>query len=163
MKAGLALGANLGDRLAQLSEAARLLRERCGDGEHFLASRIHETDPVDCPPDSPPFYNAAVEIDTPLPAAELHRRCQEIEEQLGRERSSERNAPRFIDIDLLYYGEETIGTPDLVVPHPRMREREFVMRPLAEIRPDLVTGLPDRDQDECSCRPAAEQWAFTTD
>lgn len=91
-----------------------------------------------CPDGSPDFYNTVVELTFDGSARELLEAALGIETGLGRERPGEPNAPRPIDIDLLYFGDETIRDPDLEVPHPRLTSRRFVLQPLADVRPDLV-------------------------
>jgi 2-amino-4-hydroxy-6-hydroxymethyldihydropteridine diphosphokinase len=143
---GISLGSNLGDRLAHLREAV----DRLGpvrEGGHLLRSPVYETEPVDCPPGSGSFYNAVVEIESSLAPLELLAFTQSIERELGRPEVRDRNAPRTIDLDLLYCDQLVLDEPDLVLPHPRMRQRAFVVLPLAAIRPDLVTteGLESLD------------------
>jgi 2-amino-4-hydroxy-6-hydroxymethyldihydropteridine diphosphokinase len=87
--------------------------------------------------DQPRFLNAAAEIETPLAPRNLLVHLLDVERRLGRERIGPRWGPRTIDLDLLLYGQETIDEPGLVVPHPRLAEREFVLRPLAELVPSL--------------------------
>ncbi len=139
--AWLGLGANLGDRLTTLDRAARLLAETPGVVVE-ASSRVWETAPVGGPP-QPDYLNAVVRIRTSLSPRELLDRCQEIERQLGRDRQVEvRWGPRPIDIDILLFAGLIVDEPpDLVVPHPRMTERAFVLLPLLEIEPDLT--LPD--------------------
>lgn len=135
---GISLGSNLGDRLAHLREAV----DRLGpvrEGGHLLRSPVYETEPVDCPPGSGSFYNAVVEIESSLAPLELLAFTQSIERELGRPEIRDRNAPRTIDLDLLYCDQLVLDEPDLVLPHPRMIQRAFVVLPLAGIRPDLVT------------------------
>lgn len=137
-RAGIALGSNLGDRLAHLHAARALLLEIATPGEPFLQASNYQTEPLLCPPGSPLFYNSVVEIDfqgTPFDLLDL---TQAIEKKLGRTGGHERNAPRIIDVDLLYFGDEFIDTESLELPHPRIGERRFVLQPLAEIRPELV-------------------------
>ena len=136
MRAGIALGSNLGDRSAILKQAIGHLRDLHEEGE-FLVSSFHETDPVDCPPGSPLFLNAVTELETSLPPLELLQRLQTLELAAGRPRVHGLNQPRTLDLDLLYCDEMTLLLPELVLPHPRMTERIFVLAPLAEIRPDL--------------------------
>ena len=108
---------------------------RGDDGFDVVAvSSVYETDPVG--PEQPDFLNAVVELRTDLDAHEVLRRFKVIEHMLGREQR-ERWGPREIDIDLLLYGDETIHTDDLRVPHPSLIERAFVLVPLVEIAPDL--------------------------
>ncbi len=136
-KVGLALGSNLGDRIDILQKASKLLVDNL-ESRHCLASGVYETAPLDCPPGSPSFYNAVIELETDLPPLELLTVCQDIEQRLGRPLQHEFNAPRTVDIDILYYGEESVTTDRLTVPHPRMEARAFVQLPLSEIRPDLA-------------------------
>ncbi len=143
-RAGIALGSNLGDRLANLQAARDCLREIATPGEPFLEAANYRTRPLSCPPNSPDFYNSVVEIAFEGSAFELLDLTQSIEKKLGRTGASERNAPRMIDVDLLYFGDQFIDSEALVLPHPRIGERRFVLQPLAEIRPDLT--LPGHSQ-----------------
>jgi 2-amino-4-hydroxy-6-hydroxymethyldihydropteridine diphosphokinase len=136
MLVGIALGSNLGDRRAELAAGLGFLRTLARGG--VRASSILETAPVDCPPGSPSFLNQVAEIETDLPPRELLRRCQEFERSRGRPDVREINAPRPLDLDLLYYGDLTLDEPGLVVPHPRLTQRRFVLEPLAELHPDLI-------------------------
>lgn len=137
-RVGIALGTNLGDRLANLQAAREALLEIATAGEPFLQASAYQTEPLLCPPGSPLFYNSVVEIAYSGTPSELLELTQAIEKKLGRTGSAERNAPRIIDVDLLYFGDEIVDTEALVLPHPRLGERRFVLQPLAEIRPDLV-------------------------
>ena len=136
MRAGIALGSNLGDRNALLKEAIGHLRMIHESGD-FLLSSLHETEPVDCAPGSPPFLNAVAEIGTSLQPLELLRRLQGQEIRSGRPKDHPRNASRTLDLDILYCDEMSLHHPELDLPHPRMLDRAFVMAPLAEIRPEL--------------------------
>lgn len=138
MRAGIALGSNLGERSAILKEAIGhlALLHRKGHGE-FLASSLHETLPVDCPPGSPPFLNGAVELETSLQPLELLHHLQNLEAAFGRPQAREYHAPRTLDLDLLYCDEMTLSHPELELPHPRILDRPFVLIPLVEIRPNL--------------------------
>jgi 2-amino-4-hydroxy-6-hydroxymethyldihydropteridine diphosphokinase len=142
LPAGIALGSNLGDRLGILRAAAAALEPlHVGPGP-MLRSPVHETDPVDCPPGSPPFLNAVVEIVTPIDPLDLLDRLAAIEAAAGRPSDRARNAPRPLDLDLLYVGDATRRSPRLDLPHPRLHERRFVLEPLAAIRPDFrLPGL----------------------
>src|SRR5690625_1290338 len=134
----LGLGTNLGDREANLRRALRALTEIA---EIEAISSIYGTAPVGHL-DQPDFLNLVLAARTTLEPAKLLAETQRIEHELGRERSF-CNAPRTIDIDLLLYDDQRISTPTLTVPHPRMKERGFVLRPLVEIAPELrdpVTG-----------------------
>lgn len=100
------------------------------------ASTLYRNPPMG-PPEQPDYINAVAELTTALTARELLRGLQAIEAQRGRERSGERWGPRPLDLDLLVYGDQQIAEPDLVVPHPGVPERVFVLYPLGELAPDL--------------------------
>ena len=134
-RAYLALGSNLGDRLAHLQLGVDALT-RVPGVEVLAVSRVYETAPVGGPPQDP-FLNAVVAIDTSLAPVPLLRCCQEIEELAARERA-ERWGPRTLDVDVLLVGDLDIDLDDLTVPHPRMWERGFVLAPLRDVAPDLV-------------------------
>jgi 2-amino-4-hydroxy-6-hydroxymethyldihydropteridine diphosphokinase len=138
MKAGIALGSNLGDRAARLAAAKRFLSSLHAGPGAPLCSALYETEPVDCAPGTAAFLNAVVEIKSPLEPLDLLARLREFERQQGRALDGGRNTPRQLDLDLLYAGDNQMDTPALVLPHPRMTTRRFVLQPLAEIRPDLV-------------------------
>ncbi len=161
-KVGFSLGTNLGDRLKHLQRACASLRDLAASG-HIRVSNVYETEPVDCPEGSPGFLNAAIELEIALSPLELLKRTQAIESGFGRpaESERERNAPRVIDVDILYYGEEVVNEPTLVIPHPRMHERDFVLRPLADIRSDLVPENHVFDQ-KATC-PFADASLLTGD
>jgi len=126
----IAFGSNLGDRKKTIDAALEKLRN-CAGIEVSRVSSIIETDPVGGPPQGK-FLNGVAEVHTDLAPRELLECLQKIESELGRVRS-EKNAPRTIDLDILLYGDEKIDEPGLKVPHPRMHEREFVMKPLKEL------------------------------
>jgi 2-amino-4-hydroxy-6-hydroxymethyldihydropteridine diphosphokinase len=136
LRVGIALGSNLGDRIGALRTGFRRLREISAGPAEF--SRVYETEPVDCCEDAPWFLNAVCEIGWDGEVPELFRRTSSIEAETGRVRTGVRNAPRRIDIDLLYAGDLVMRTAEVVLPHPRMFHRRFVMQPLSEIRPLLV-------------------------
>jgi 2-amino-4-hydroxy-6-hydroxymethyldihydropteridine diphosphokinase len=130
----LGLGSNLGDREEALAEAGRGLVER--GVVLTLHSSIWHTEPVGGPPQGW-FLNAVIGGRTSLPPRTLLEACLDTERTMGRVRL-ERNGPRRIDVDILFYGGECIEEPGLVVPHPRLAERRFVLEPLFEIAPDIV-------------------------
>lgn len=143
MKAGIALGSNLGDRAAHLAAAKRFLSSlHTGPGAP-LCSALFETEPVDCALGTGPFLNAVMEIETPLEPSDLLARLREFERRQGRAVDRGRNSPRQLDLDLLYAGDNHMDTAPLILPHPRMTARRFVLQPLTEIRPDLV--LPGQE------------------
>jgi 2-amino-4-hydroxy-6-hydroxymethyldihydropteridine diphosphokinase len=127
----IGLGSNLGDRAANLQAALAALEEH-GDIRVLRCSSMHETAPVGGPPGQGPYLNAAAELATDLSAPELLARLLSIEQRLGRVRTV-RGGPRTLDLDLLLYRDQVIDEPGLSVPHPRMWERDFVLRPLAEL------------------------------
>jgi len=129
----LALGSNLGDREQNLREATRLLAQ--SGIQITKLSGIYETEPVDYL-DQPWFLNAVLEAQTDLSAAQLLTTLRSIESHMGSKKPFAKG-PRLIDLDILLYGDESIDTPDLRVPHPRMLQRNFVLVPLAEIAPSL--------------------------
>jgi 2-amino-4-hydroxy-6-hydroxymethyldihydropteridine diphosphokinase len=138
MRTAVALGSNLGDRLKNLRAARREIFQLAGVTPPILASAIYETDPVDCEPGAPKFLNAVIEFGYDGDPLELLEQLREIESGLGRPREHARNVSRKIDIDLLYLGETEINREELQLPHPQMHLRKFVLRPLADIRPELI-------------------------
>lgn len=137
VRAGIALGSNLGDRVAHLRAALNGLRRIADPQRRILAAPLYETEPQACPDGSPPFLNTVVEIGWNLTPLGLLDETRRLEIRLGRMPNPTRNAPRVIDIDILYCGDAVIDHPDLVLPHPRLAVRRFVLEPLAAIRPDL--------------------------
>lgn len=139
MDAILSLGSNLGDRLAHLVQAREGLAHL--PRTHLVtSSRVYATEPVD-PPDpycELEFFNAIVVLETSLEVHALSDAVHAIEEHLGRRRTSERNAPRVIDIDLICCNGLQLDEPALRLPHPRAHLRRFVCEPLTELRPNLV-------------------------
>ena len=131
-EAYLGLGSNLGDRRGNIVSALKLL---CRLAKDLKVSGLYETDPRGFEI-QPRFLNAACRIRTGLDAFQLLAGIKEIERAVGRHRSF-LNAPRTLDVDILVYGRLVLNSPGLVIPHPRMIERAFVLVPLAEIAPDL--------------------------
>jgi len=133
VRVAIALGSNLGDRAAHLDYAVSRLST-------FLfslsVSRRHDTEPVGVGV-QPTFLNGAVVGETGLSPRELFETLQTIERERGRERPFP-GAARTLDLDLVLYGNQVINERDLIVPHPRFRQRRFVLEPLAEIAPDLI-------------------------
>ena len=134
----LSLGTNIGDREGHLKEALQLLEGR-PDIRLAAVSSIYETDPVGFT-DQPPFFNIVVKAMTSASPEELLTVCMKIENELGRKRDI-RWGPRTIDLDILLYNHDNIKSDSLIIPHPRMHERAFVLIPLAEI--DASIELPD--------------------
>jgi len=141
----LALGSNLGQRGENIQKAIAELQT------HDIAvekiSKIIETEPVGGPPQSK-FLNAVLQAQTQLSPNELLKLAKAIEKKLGRKPSAH-HGPRLIDIDILLYDKQKINTPSLIIPHPRMRERNFVMVSLREIDPQLVQELENENHTKC--------------
>jgi len=130
------LGSNLGDREGSLCFAASALRATPGI-QLAGASSLWETEPIGPPPQGP-YLNAVLKLRTTQTPRRVLERLLAIEREAGRVRTDERNTPRVLDLDLLFYGAHTLHEPDLVLPHPRLHERAFVLEPLCELAPDLV-------------------------
>jgi 2-amino-4-hydroxy-6-hydroxymethyldihydropteridine diphosphokinase len=138
MRTAVALGSNLGDRLDNLRAARQEVSRLTDIQPPVLASAIYETDPIDCEPGAPKFLNAVVEFGYNGDPLQLLKKLKSAENALGRPREHARNVSRKIDIDLLYLGDTKISDRELELPHPRMHLRKFVLRPLADIRPELI-------------------------
>jgi 2-amino-4-hydroxy-6-hydroxymethyldihydropteridine diphosphokinase len=130
----LGLGSNLGEREENLRQALTLLSLKVNLDE---VSSVYETEPVGYK-EQPLFLNLVCRITTNLPPEELFRLAKDIETRMGRVPSKQRNLPRLIDIDILFYDNKIMETQDLTIPHPRLKDRAFVLIPLNEIAPDLV-------------------------
>jgi 2-amino-4-hydroxy-6-hydroxymethyldihydropteridine diphosphokinase len=134
MDAWIGLGANLGERRTTIESALDALRA-LPRTRLVARSRLWASAPIDA--GGPDYLNAVARLDTRLDAHALLAALQAIEARFGRERAW-RNAPRTLDLDLLLAGDASIDTPSLVVPHPRLHERAFVLRPMADIDPSIV-------------------------
>lgn len=141
MRLGIALGANLGDRLANLRFGREQLVAQFGPA---ISAPVFETEPVNCPPNSPAFLNTVIELECDLQPEEILAITQRVENDAGRSDSKISNAPRQLDVDLLYLGETELNTTELTLPHPRLQLRKFVLNPLADICPDLI--LPNQSK-----------------
>jgi len=145
--AAIGVGSNLGDARATIARAVELLVD-AGLADVTTAS-LYETEPVGCAPGTRPFTNSAITGTWSRTPLELLYACRRIEQSLGRPFPHDSNADRTIDLDVLLLGEETVDVPELRVPHPQVRNRLFVLVPLAEIAPawrvpptfDTVTEL----------------------
>ena len=133
MRTFLGLGANLGDRAAALAEAVAVLPDV------VAVSPVYETSPVGGPEGQGAFLNCVVELDTDLSPRQLLAVCARLEAAAERVRV-ERWGPRTLDVDVLWVDGVSVDDPDLVVPHPRMWERRFVLAPLHDLAPDLVSA-----------------------
>lgn len=134
---GIAVGSNVGDRLANLRAGVGRLLEVV-PGMRVTAVGPLFTAPVDCAPGTQAFYNSVVEVECELEPHALREVTAGVERWMGRPEVRERNAPRTLDLDLLYCGSLVLADEVLVIPHPRLGERRFVLAPLAAIRGDLV-------------------------
>ena len=132
-RAFLGLGSNLGDRWEHLRTAVAALPAE----EVVGVSPVYETEPVGGPAGQPRYLNLVVELATQRSPRELLEVARTLESAAGRVRA-ERHGPRPLDVDVLLVGDVAVDEPDLVVPHPRMHERRFVLAPLADLAPDLV-------------------------
>jgi 2-amino-4-hydroxy-6-hydroxymethyldihydropteridine diphosphokinase len=153
---GFSLGSNMGNRLVHLQQARQALLS-VPDTTLSAQSPVYETEPVDVQPEYRhlKFLNAVLAVSSPLDPWAWIEVINHIEQELGRVRSADRNAPRTIDIDLLYAGDHQIDRAGLTIPHPRWTERAFVIRPLADIRgkailpgctecvADMLSGMTD--------------------
>jgi 2-amino-4-hydroxy-6-hydroxymethyldihydropteridine diphosphokinase len=166
MRTGIALGSNLGDRLANLRAGREAVMRLAGVSGTPLCSRVYETEPVGTGPDAGRFLNAVIEVEfTGQPMALLDA-LQEIEATMGRPSKRPRNAPRTLDLDILYVGNLVLSNEEIVIPHPRLHQRRFVLTPLNDIRPDLL--LPGQQhtiaqllatlQDPASVEEFVEKW-----
>ncbi|KMY55983.1 2-amino-4-hydroxy-6-hydroxymethyldihydropteridine pyrophosphokinase [Bacillus sp. FJAT-27231] len=144
-KAFLSLGTNLGDRFANLQAALHLLQSYEAVTVEVLSS-IYETEPVGYT-DQPAFLNMVIQVTTSLSAEELLDLCLSIEQELGRIREF-KWGPRIIDLDILMYNQDNIESEKLIVPHPRMHERAFVLVPLIEINPNICSPESDMPLEE---------------
>ena len=135
VRAYVGLGANLGDAVGALQSAISAL-EQIPATRVSTVSSLYRTQPIAS--SGPDYVNAVAELTTALTAPELLAHLQAIEQRAGRERPY-RNAPRTLDLDLLLYGSARIDSPTLCVPHPRMMQRAFVLKPLVEIATSLVS------------------------
>jgi 2-amino-4-hydroxy-6-hydroxymethyldihydropteridine diphosphokinase len=137
----ISIGSNIGERLLHLKDAVRALHTH-NEVSVLSVSSIYETAPVGYT-DQEDFLNIVIEIKTSLDAYNLLSVCQEIEQELGRIRTV-RWGPRIVDLDILLYNNDNINAENLIIPHPRMHERAFVLIPLLEIAPDAVHPVSGR-------------------
>ncbi len=162
------MGSNLGDKNSLMIQARDYLRRMNLEDEPFYQSALYATSPQGCPHGSDDYLNAVVEITWPGTVEDLLVHCQEIERSLGRVRSGVRCEPRTADVDIIYVNDMVINNPPrLILPHPRAHRRKFVLKPLADIRPDLILPgqtktvaqlLADLDTDEEDPVTVAQNW-----
>ena len=138
MRTAVALGSNLGELLGNLRAARKAILSLTDIKPPVLSSAIYETEPIGCEPGAGKFLNAVLEFEYERDPAGLLEQLIQIEEALGRKRDHRQNVSRTIDIDLLYCGDKQVNNERLQLPHPRLHLREFVLRPLTDIRPDLI-------------------------
>jgi len=138
VKIGIALGSNLGDRRSQIAAGRDFALRLHECAEAPLCSGLYETEPVECAPGTASFLNAVMEIETFLEPLELLQKLRAYEQTAGRAADRAKNSPRGLDLDLLYMGDVRLDSSALVLPHPRMTSRRFVLQPLADIRADLI-------------------------
>ena len=155
MRTGIALGSNLGGRLENLRAGRDEVLRIEGVSPPLLCSRVYETEPIGSGPDAGAFLNAVIEVEFVGQPIDLLEGLQEIEAAHGRPSKRPRNAPRTLDLDILYVGNLVLSNEEVVIPHPRLHQRRFVLTPLADIRPDLT--LPGQQ------RSVAELLAALTD
>ncbi|MDX2079364.1 MAG: 2-amino-4-hydroxy-6-hydroxymethyldihydropteridine diphosphokinase [Terrimicrobiaceae bacterium] len=136
MRIGIALGSNLGDSEQNVRSACEFLRTLHDGSGPFLQSKLHRTKPLDCPPNSPDFVNAAIELSSTIPPFDLLDLLQHYEISHGRPADHGFHQPRTIDLDILYCDQIHLHHPRLTIPHPRIATRPFVLRPLNDICPD---------------------------
>lgn len=149
----IGLGANVGDPARQLRAAAESLT-RLPHTRVVICSSLYRSAPVGVT-DQPDFINAVCALETTLPAPDLMQHLLDVERESGRVRDAEKGGPRPLDLDLLLYGAETIASELLVLPHPRLHERAFVLMPLVEIAPALE--IPGRGPAQALLRACADQ------
>ncbi len=155
MRTGIALGSNLGDRLANLRAGRDAILRLAGISPPAKYSGIYETEPVGSGPESGAYLNAVIEVEFDGQPIALLDGLQAIEAAMGRPSKRPRNAPRTLDLDILYVGNLSLANDEIVIPHPRLHQRRFVLQPLHDIRPELL--LPGQ------MRTVAELYTALTD
>ena len=166
LTAGIGFGSNVGDRLQNLRTACTAVLALPGVAGSERASHLYETDPVDTEPAAGAFLNAVLELDYDGTPHSLLTALQSIEAAMGRPSKRPRNASRTIDLDLLYAGNLVLRNDEVVIPHPRLHKRRFVLAPLAEIRPHLklpgyeqtITEMLNALDDPSEVRQLEEEW-----
>lgn len=166
MRTAIALGSNVGDRFEAITRARDAVLAIPGISGPLLCSSLYETEPVDAPAGSEAFLNAVMEVEFTGSLDSLLSALQSIESEMGRPSQRAVNAPRVIDLDILYAANALRASPRLVLPHPRLHQRRFVLAPLAEILPNLrlpgfentISDLLNTLRDEAAVERAKQQW-----
>ena len=166
MRIAIALGSNLGDRLANLAAGRDSVLKLPGASAPVLQSCVYETEPVGTGPDAGPFLNAVMEVEFTGEPHTLLAALRDIESALGRPMRYPRNAPRTLDLDILHAGDLVLHDNTLILPHPRLHLRRFVLAPLNDIRPGLrlpghartVAEFLARLDDPAAVTLSAETW-----
>lgn len=145
MRLLLGLGSNLGDRRQTLRLAAIAAVEACGQsGMPFRVGGLYESEPLDCPQDSPRFLNSVLEMDSELEPMRVLAALQAIEQSMGRPAVHGKNTPRTVDLDILVFGDDKMHSEILTLPHPEISRRPFVLAPLADLDPGMqLPGCPN--------------------
>ena len=143
VKAYIGIGSNLGNKEENIRKAIELIKEKC---KILKVSSLYETEPVGYK-EQDWFLNCAIEIETKLKPQELIKFLLLIEKKLGRIRTV-KNGPRTIDLDILFYGSEIINEKNLIIPHPRLHERLFVLEPLKEVCPNFIHPVFNKSVNE---------------
>jgi len=141
---GIGIGSNLGDRLDNLRRGVQRLLERLPTAQLLAVGPLFETAPIDCAPGTQAFLNSVILLECDLPPHELREITAEVEQWMGRPAEREKNAPRTLDLDLLFCGDHQIDDAVLSLPHPRLAQRRFVLEPLAAVCGERV--LPGQHQ-----------------
>ena len=144
MRTGIALGSNLGDRLLNLTAGREAVMRLPGISDPVHHSRVYETEPVGTGPDAGPFLNAVIEVEFSADPFALLSGLRSIESALGRPIRHPRNAPRTLDLDILCVSDLVLNDRALILPHPRLHLRRFVLAPLNDIRPELHLPVQTR-------------------
>jgi 2-amino-4-hydroxy-6-hydroxymethyldihydropteridine diphosphokinase len=166
MRTGIALGSNLGDRLANLRAARAAIAGVADVRPPLRSAPVVESEAVDCEPGTPAFLNSVIEVTFDGHPMTLLDELRAIEVKLGRPSKHPRNVSRLIDLDVLYVGNLALRNEEIVIPHPRLHRRRFVLEPLAAIRPELilpgqigsVTQLLGRLPSNRATRTVATEW-----
>lgn len=132
----ISIGSNIGNSLENCKKAISVLKNTCSI-QLSRISKFYKTEPVDYT-DQSWFINAVIEIRTSLEPEQLFKTLKSIEKKAGRDENGIRFGPRLLDLDILFFNDETLETPELVIPHPRMHKRRFVLKPICDINPDFV-------------------------